>query len=192
MAKRQTIKLLVTPPMQRAADLRGIPLTLWMQAMIHKAAWGDIIEARTILEAAGFADHNDRLRRENALRDKYKRNLSPAELEETREMVKRHHRTHHGKKEKKARIKIVPYEDQRYAPPMPDVPTTTGTGVSCLSTGRTTTAACLSACRPRGSMVPTSRRRAQLHALLSATGCTENIPNASRWPCPADVPLTAR
>jgi hypothetical protein len=106
---RKVIKLTITPSMQRAAELRGVPLTLWLQGTIHRAAWTDIVAARDILEEAGFADRNDRLRREQALRDAYRRHhglddYGKTVLDDLPVRVKR--------KPKQARIEI--------APPLPD------------------------------------------------------------------------
>jgi hypothetical protein len=92
MARRRNINVPVSPVMQRAAELRGVPLTQWVQSVLHTAAWRDFVEARTILEEAGFADKVGRLRRERALREQ----TTPRDP-----AVKLH-------REKMARIIIVP------------------------------------------------------------------------------------
>jgi hypothetical protein len=60
--------------MLRAAELRGIPLLWWVQRALHRAAHDDWVEVRSMLEDAGFANKNDRLRAEatkhEALHDK--------------------------------------------------------------------------------------------------------------------------
>jgi hypothetical protein len=124
------LRVPITPPIQRAAELRGIPVNLWVQAMIHKAAWNDIVEARDILENAGFADRNDRLRREGLLRDKYRLVPDGTELKRDaktgkRTVVRKPDRKFISglplpdmveppptkrRKEKLARIEILPYQ----------------------------------------------------------------------------------
>jgi hypothetical protein len=59
--------------MVRAAELRGIPLSWWVGRALHRAAHDDLVEVRSILEAAAFADARERKRRERALHERYRK-----------------------------------------------------------------------------------------------------------------------